>query len=63
MPEFKKGDVVQLRSSGPRMTVTNILKDGAVIECIWFEKEKKFEDTFPAVSLEFAPDIDAFPIA
>jgi uncharacterized protein YodC (DUF2158 family) len=47
--EFKKGDVVKLKSGGPTMTVSNIGKDTHDQEkvwCVWFEKTKKFEDTF-----------------
>jgi uncharacterized protein YodC (DUF2158 family) len=36
MPEdFKVGDVVQLNSGGPPMTVTASNRDG--IDCAWFE--------------------------
>lgn len=48
--EFKKGDVVVLKSGGPRMTVANVgasaLDGEQTIWCIWFEKTKKYEDTF-----------------
>jgi uncharacterized protein YodC (DUF2158 family) len=47
--EFSKGDVVQLKSGGPRMTVSNTGKDmfdNDMVWCVWFEKMKKFEDTF-----------------
>jgi uncharacterized protein YodC (DUF2158 family) len=52
--EFKKGDTVQMKSGGPIMTVTNIgdrLGELAVW-CMWFEKTKKMEDTFPPEALE-----------
>lgn len=49
MSEFKKGDVVVLKSGGPHMTIRDIgdygqIKNGAY--CIWFEKTKKYEDVF-----------------
>jgi uncharacterized protein YodC (DUF2158 family) len=37
---FKVGDVVQLKSGGPKMTVTDVSlatdKKDAVVTCIWF---------------------------
>lgn len=45
--EFQKGDVVQLKSGGPRMTVSDVgdysgfgmgPKDG--VKCVWFENVK-----------------------
>jgi|HubBroStandDraft_6_1064221.scaffolds.fasta_scaffold1490829_2 uncharacterized protein YodC (DUF2158 family) len=32
---FKVGDVVQLKSGGPRMTVTAAAKDTAGVDCVW----------------------------
>ena len=48
---FKKGDVVQVKSGGPVMTV---LAEGEQVECLWFaEGSETFQrDTFPAVCLE-----------
>lgn len=54
---FKKGDVVQLRSGGPLMTVHNIgeypmagVNMGAL--CIWFDGAKRVEAVFELESLE-----------
>jgi uncharacterized protein YodC (DUF2158 family) len=48
--EFQKGDVVVLKSGGPKMTVSNTgdsaFGGGYKVWCVWFEKTKKFEDTF-----------------
>jgi len=54
MTEFQIGDVVNLKSGGPSMTISNIgnysggfsmgPENGAL--CIWFEKEKKLESVF-----------------
>jgi uncharacterized protein YodC (DUF2158 family) len=54
---FEKGDVVQLKSGGPKMTVSNTGKDmydQEKVWCVWFEKTKKFEDTFEPEILEKA---------
>ncbi|SDU02041.1 YodC family protein [Pseudomonas moraviensis] len=59
MAEFKKGDVVVLRSGGPKMTVVELgdysgygtgPKDG--VKCQWFDKTKRFEDVFDAETLK-----------
>jgi uncharacterized protein YodC (DUF2158 family) len=51
--EFKKGDVVVLKSGGPRMTVSQTGEDSygeQKVWCVWFERNTKHEDTFdPAV--------------
>ena len=58
--EFQRGDVVRLKSGGPRMTVITVppheyLPEGHV-ECQWFDKEKEpRHNSFPAESLEKAP--------
>jgi uncharacterized protein YodC (DUF2158 family) len=41
MSDFKKGDVVMLKSTGPKMTVTDLVKiqaNGPVVavKCMWF---------------------------
>jgi len=49
MPGFEKGEVVALKSGGPRMTVCDVQKDALEshrVRCVWFEKNKKAEDTF-----------------
>jgi len=57
--ELKCGNVVQLKSGGPVMTVVEVAKfrsysDGEQAKCIWFDKTgiKKFEDVFELVALE-----------
>jgi uncharacterized protein YodC (DUF2158 family) len=52
MGVLKPGDVVRLKSGGPKMTVDQL--DGARIWCDWFEGSKKFSDSFPSTSLEEA---------
>ena len=48
---FSPGDVVQMKSGGPVMTVVST--DGDQVECHWFdEKNKPQSSSFPAVILE-----------
>lgn len=46
MKGFEIGDVVQLRSGGPRMTVHSLVSDGDVV-CQWFEESEVHEENFP----------------
>lgn len=55
---FKPGDVVQLKSGGPKMTVVDIAadqyspSDKPQVWCTWFDDKKKREsDSFPPESL------------
>lgn len=44
--KFKIGDVVQLRSGGPRMTVLHVAEEW--LECLWFNNAGELQqDTFP----------------
>ena len=40
---MNKGDVVQLKSGGPIMTVEEVSEGG--VFCIWFDGKKKCSDT------------------
>ncbi len=46
MAEFNVGDVVQLKSGGPSMTVTQVGEKGGTLKvfCTWFDKtgERKY---------------------
>ena len=53
MIDFKPGQVVRLKSGGPRMTVKEILPDGRVV-CQWEDKIVK-RAIFAAHTLELAP--------
>jgi uncharacterized protein YodC (DUF2158 family) len=50
--QFQKGDVVQLKSGGPVMTIEDIGEYGmpgsthTQAKCIWFDKTKKMEGVF-----------------
>ncbi len=51
---FKVGDIVQLRSGGPLMTVTQIGEDmGGVMTvwCVWFSGQIRSEGSFPMEAL------------
>ena len=50
MEDFEIGDVVQLRSGGPRMTVQGLVSDGDVV-CQWFEGNAIHEKSFPKEAL------------
>ena len=50
MEDFEIGDVVQLRSGGPKMTVHGLVSDGDVI-CQWFEGNEVHEESFPKEAL------------
>jgi uncharacterized protein YodC (DUF2158 family) len=47
--ELKVGDVVQLNSGGPKMTVTMVGDNYGTptVWCVWFENTKKFDGHFP----------------
>jgi uncharacterized protein YodC (DUF2158 family) len=53
---FKAGEVVRLKSGGPKMTVTQVGKKAmtgeSAVWCVWFEGTKKHEDTFAPEALE-----------
>ncbi len=53
---LKIGDLVQLKSGGPIMTITNIGADilgNPRFTCVWFDKEHKENDgTYPAAVLD-----------
>lgn len=56
MPEYKIGDVVQLKSGGPIMTCIDI--EGDDIVCSWFSKKSDSYQTerFPKLSLKTPSD-------
>jgi uncharacterized protein YodC (DUF2158 family) len=61
MAKFKKGDVVQLISGGPPMTVKDVSDTGEFsfegtgdnnTHCIWFEGTEKKDDFFDDITLQ-----------
>ena len=57
--KFKPGDLVELKSGGPVMTVEeeNKFQDDKW-DCIWFAGEKHQSNTFAGMSLKLAEGID-----
>jgi uncharacterized protein YodC (DUF2158 family) len=56
---FKVGDIVQLKSGGPKMTVTSLrsLDTGFSMHCQWFAGNKHQDAWFHEEALELAnPD-------
>jgi uncharacterized protein YodC (DUF2158 family) len=59
--EFKVGDIVQLKSGGPKMTVVEIAEDrygvGDIkIWCTWFAGAKNERGWFPPSAIVMAPE-------
>jgi uncharacterized protein YodC (DUF2158 family) len=54
MAEIKAGDVVQLKSGGPTMTVNFVENDSGtlVAGCTWFIKDKKQVGRFSVTTLK-----------
>lgn len=49
---FSPGDVVRLKSGGPKMTVLK-LEDETALACKWFDRNGKVHtDSFPPVMVE-----------
>jgi uncharacterized protein YodC (DUF2158 family) len=52
---LKAGDVVQLKSGGPKMTVAAASDNYGTpkVSCVWFDdSKKKLSDSFPPATLE-----------
>ena len=52
MPEFKEGDIVQLKNGGRKMTIIVLDKSSGEATCSWLEGKKPNEDIFDVVALE-----------
>jgi uncharacterized protein YodC (DUF2158 family) len=64
MSQFKIGDVVQLKSGGPNMTVESDAGEGCFV-CHWFEGSEAKRTTFQGAMLRVpeapTPPTKAFP--
>lgn len=60
MSEIKQGDIVELKSGGPTMTVARIYEAGGdralTATCQWFEGLKAMKENFPVHSLKIAEE-------
>jgi uncharacterized protein YodC (DUF2158 family) len=56
MAEFKPGDLVQLKSGGPKMTVQT--EDRGVVKCQWFAGTKLESGLFSPDSLRAADETE-----
>jgi uncharacterized protein YodC (DUF2158 family) len=59
MMAFKIGDIVQLKSSGPRMTVTGLGNEASheSVSCMWFDgKQQHHQGEFPPDALKVASE-------
>ena len=52
MTDPKIGDVVQLNSSGPKMTIEEIKGGAHGLLCVWFDGSEKKAATFVAETLK-----------
>jgi uncharacterized protein YodC (DUF2158 family) len=57
--QFKAGDVIRLKSGGPKMTVTSVADEwGApMVYCVWFVGTKEQSGKFPPATLEHVKPI------
>jgi uncharacterized protein YodC (DUF2158 family) len=51
MEDFEIGNVVQLQSGGPKMTVCDLVSDADVV-CQWFEGSEVHQESFPKDALK-----------
>ncbi|HTG94865.1 MAG TPA: DUF2158 domain-containing protein [Pyrinomonadaceae bacterium] len=56
MEDFEIGDVVQLQSGSPKMTVHEVVSDGDVV-CQWFESNEVHKENFPKEALKYVEQI------
>lgn len=61
MAEYKKGDVVMLKSGGPKMTVTGVEPNGD-LSCVWFVGNKQSMQVFDPATV-MAPPAARAPVA
>jgi uncharacterized protein YodC (DUF2158 family) len=56
MADFKKGDIVVLKSGGPKMTVNEPDSYGGNVDTVWFAGAKRETASFDPESLQLAPE-------
>jgi uncharacterized protein YodC (DUF2158 family) len=55
---FKIGDIVQLKSGGPKMTVITAADSNGRVYTSWFAGAKNERNSFPESALELPPQED-----
>ena len=55
---FNKGDVVQLKSGSPLMTVAEARTSSGNVMCVWFDGNEKKQDYFAPESLQIYREPD-----
>ncbi|MEB3304956.1 MAG: DUF2158 domain-containing protein [Cyanobacteriota bacterium] len=55
-PAFKIGDVVQLKSGGPMMTITSMEEGNDIVHALWFDGTKKETGSFPIGAIQYGPE-------
>lgn len=61
MSDFKKGDIVQLKSGGPLMTIVELGNYGATgpelgAKCMWFDGKRPLTEVFDLAALVAVDD-------
>jgi uncharacterized protein YodC (DUF2158 family) len=62
---FQLGQTVQLKSGGPRMTVTELSsgpQGRTIVSCIWFDGQKQMHGNFSEEALKDSPDPQPTPV-
>jgi uncharacterized protein YodC (DUF2158 family) len=54
MDQFKVGDVVELKSGGPKMTVEDVTSWQGKAKCVWFEGAQAKEEIFEVATLRIS---------
>ncbi len=54
--KFKAGDLVQLKSGGPKMVVEKFLEYGGEYRCTWFAGAKHNREDFAEEAIELYSD-------
>lgn len=55
--EIKAGEIVRLKSGGPKMTVESVFNDAhgkRCVRCVWFDENRLARDVFQIESVELS---------
>jgi uncharacterized protein YodC (DUF2158 family) len=59
--QWRIGDLVQLKSGGPTMTVTSLIEDSpteAKVICTWYVEDERIQEPFDPATLKAAKPSD-----